>query len=100
MFPRNPNSSYWHSCCRCIIGVEIVLPLTCRDDIREEGDDIRVRKTEVVLSELETIQGVIPSHSHGHMSLSCTLKLNISTTKQAYNLECVKTCIAQCRRNK
>lgn len=58
------------------------------------------QKTEVVLSELETIQGAINTQSHGHMSHSYTLKLNISTTKQAHDLECVKMCIAQCRRSK
>lgn len=58
------------------------------------------QKTEVVLSELERVQGAINTQSHGHMSLSYTLTLNISTTKQAYDLECVKMCIAQCRRSK
>lgn len=58
------------------------------------------QKTEAVFSELETIQGAINTQSHGHMSLSHTLKLNISTTKQGCDLECVKMGIAQCRRSK
>lgn len=58
------------------------------------------QKTEVVLSDLETIQGAINTQSHGHMSRSYTLKLNMSVTKQDYDLECFKMCIAQCRRSK
>lgn len=99
LFPRNPNSPYWHRCCRCIICVDIVLVLTCGDDIRERDDDIRARRQR--LSSLNWKQSRAQStQSHGHMSLSYTLKLNISTTEQGNDLECVQMCIAQCRRSK